>query len=121
MNTKALINIAAELFVQPTYRERFIHEASKKPGKLMARVCHDIESVFDSRFDGEQFKYVESDACLLFTMTGRQSKTTWGEAMQLVQRGGGGILVIDGSGRKFFAQSEGFPPPRQFAGSVEVD
>jgi len=117
-NTKELVTTAAELFVQPAYRARFVHEALNKPGRVMARVCHDIENVFQSRFQSGQCKYVEADACLLFTLTGERKVATWGEAMRVVQRGGGGILIIDGSGKCFLAQAEGFPPPRHFGGNA---
>ena len=84
----------------------------------MARVCHDIDNVFEKRFENAQCKYQESDACVLFTLTGDKKNTTWGEAMQVVKQGGGGVLILDASGKKFFAQSEGFPPPKQFGGSA---
>jgi hypothetical protein len=50
MDAKRTLITAAELFVQPAFRERFVHEAMRKPGKLMTRIAHDIESVFESQF-----------------------------------------------------------------------
>ena len=118
MNITEAISTAASLFVLPAYRERFVLEASKKPGKLMSRVCHHIDEVFERRFSGGSCQYVEGDACVLFTLTGERTVTTWRDAMRLVQLGGGGVFIVDGAGRKFFAQSEGFPPSRQFGGNA---
>ncbi len=55
---------------------------------------------------------------MFFDLTGRQKVTTWRDAMDAVQTGGGGVLIIDESGRRFFAQAEGFPPPDSFAGDA---
>jgi len=36
----------AENFVVSSFRERFVHEAIRKPGKLQGRICHAIHEVF---------------------------------------------------------------------------
>lgn len=118
MDAKNALITAAELFVQPAFRERFVHEGVKKPAKLMRRIAHDIESVFENQFVGVNIAFHEADFCWIYSLTGRLKATTWGEARTLVDIGGGGVLIIDVSGRKFFAQSEGFPPPKQCAGDL---
>jgi hypothetical protein len=118
MDIEAALRIASDHFVLHERRDRFIHEAKKKPAKLMARVCHDIESLFDERFQNEICAYRQSDRCMLFKLTGRMEVTTWREAMETAQRGGGGILIIDESGKRFYAESEGFPAPKQYAGNA---
>lgn len=85
----------------------------------MARVCHDIESLFEERFKNGSCSFLGSNGCLLFTLVGHMTFTTWDEAMKTVERGGGGgYLIIDESGRHFFAQAEGSPPPVKFAGDA---
>lgn len=118
MEVEAALLVASENFVLLERRDRFVHEARKKPEKLMARVCHEIEMLFESRFLGGSCSFPEGDGCILYTLTGRVSKSTWGEAMKAVALGGGGFLIIDESGKRFFAQSEGFPPPKHYAADV---
>lgn len=117
MDERATIEAAASRFVRAAFRERFVHEALKKPERLMARVAHEIDAVFERRFRGGRPGPAASGACLLFELTGRRRVTTWRDAMDQVGRGGGGFLVIAESGRCFFAEAEGEPPPAHYAGS----
>jgi hypothetical protein len=119
MNMETALLIASRNFVVPERRDRFIHEARKKPAKLMVRVCHEIETLFENRFRNGKCTFKESNECLLFTLTGQITTTTWLEAMKTVGQGGGGILIIDETGERFFAQSEGYPPPIQFSGDAD--
>jgi len=120
MNVQNTLLSASRNFVVSELRDRFVHEGLKKPEKLMARVCHEIETLFESRFRNGKYSFNDSDACVLFTLTGRMTITTWLEATKTVSQGGGGILIIDETGSRFFAQSEGFPPPCQFSGEVSL-
>ncbi len=40
--------------------------------------------------------------------------------MKIVQMGGGGYLIVDQNGYKFYAESEGEPPPEKYAGYVKL-
>jgi len=40
--------------------------------------------------------------------------------METVKLGGGGVLISDATGYRFFAQSEGYPPRRQFYGHLRA-
>lgn len=116
MDIKRPITVAANKFVLKNFRERFVHEATKKPAKLMKRVCHEIESVFEDRFFNRVPNYPENEKCFLFDLSGHLSILSWKDAMEVVGIGGGGILIIDESGSRFFAQSEGFPPDKHYFG-----
>ncbi len=118
MNLETALVSASQYFVRKEHRERFIHEATRKPEKLMARVCHQIDQLFEDRFSGKTCAPCITNECIIFTLTGRMKISTWSEALEIVERGGGGFLVIDETGKHFLAQSEGFPPPSQFAGDA---
>ena len=74
-----ILKAFSKSFVNERYQERFVHEALKKPDKLLGRICH-----------------------------------------QMNHHGGGGYLVVNSTGSKFYAQAEGFPPPETYAGSLQT-
>jgi len=113
---KALETFAGR-FVKKAFQGRMVHEATRKPDKLMARVCAQIADVFEDRFKNGACVLEPDDQCFLFEMTGRVRETTWSAAAQhMNEYGGGGYLVIEATGHKFYAQSEGFPPPQTYSG-----
>ncbi len=116
MEPKEALEIAARAFVQRSFQERFVHEALKKPDRLMRRICHEIDSVFVSDFLNGTVDFERPSKCFVFELTGRFSSLSWKEAKKVVSMGGGGVLIIDESGTSFFAQTEGFPPHKQYAG-----
>lgn len=118
MDDRSAIEAAAQRFVLAPFRDRFVHEALRKPARLMTRIAHQIDAVFERRFRGGSTACPAKAPCLFFELTGRRQSTTWGLAMDLVRRGGGGVLLIDASGRSFFAQAEGEPPPTWYAGDA---
>ena len=108
----------ARHFVQSHYRERFLHDARRRPEKLDSKVSHASADIFEPRTLGGSVQYDDADPCLFFFRSGFINMP-WGEAMRRIEaHGGGGYLVIDATGRKFFAQSEGFPPPQTHAGQA---
>jgi hypothetical protein len=118
MNEDQAFSNAAANFVKHEVRERFVHEARKKPAKLIGRIAHDIESVFQSKFRDGGCSQCGDDECLILSINGRIEQSSWRAAQARISQGGGGILVIDASGRSFVAQSEGFPPKIQYGGSA---
>jgi len=115
-DNNALATFASN-FVQQHYRDRFLHEAVKKPMRLSARICHELSGILLPQYRCGRVQFSPADKCFSFTKL-RFEATTWGEAMRRVDAGGGGHLIIDGTGRKFFADSEGFPPPETYAGGA---
>ena len=117
MLTSEALRICAAKFVKHQFRDRFVHEAIKKPERLMARVCTRISDVFEDRFRNGPCTLRPEDPCFLFGLTGRYQQINWSGALQHINNyGGGGYLVIDATGHRFYAQSEGFPPPETYAG-----
>lgn len=104
-------------FVLKEYRNRCVVDALKKPEKLMKKICHDISEVFPKQYSNGQIGFTNQDNCFFFDLTGRMEELTWEEVHNKIKTiGGGGYLVIEKSGNKFYAQSEGNPPPEIYAG-----
>lgn len=99
----------AKNFVKSHYQTRCIHDALKKPNKLMAKICHKTSEVFDNKYKDNSILYEDDADCYFWELTGHMQKTTWSVAMETVEMGGGGYLIIELGGNKFYAQSEGQP------------
>jgi hypothetical protein len=87
MEPKEALEIAAKAFVQRSFQERFVHEALKKPDRLMRRICHEIDSVFVSEFLNRTVDFERPSKCFVFELTGRLSSLSWKEAKKLVSMG----------------------------------
>jgi hypothetical protein len=115
MNIEETLKLCAENFVVKDFRERFVHEALKKPARLNTRVSHEIEKVFDTRFRNGAARYAPADECIVFAGS-RAEKSTWAKASGRFGCGGG-ILVIGMGGHVFYAESEGEPVSVVYAGN----
>lgn len=104
MGTESILKEFAEEFVEKHFRERFLHEAKKRPRDLHTRICHGIEKVFNPKYLGCPIQYQAEDKCLVLSGN-RLEATTW--ALAEHQMGlGNGLLIIDATGRKFYAETE---------------
>jgi hypothetical protein len=117
MNTKVL-HIATLNFVETTFRDRFVHEASKKPSKLRARVCHEINRVFQARYKAGLVRGLAGESWYLLDNNTAFRQCSWGEVSSLM-RLGIGILAISENGDKFYAESEDSSGMEVWAGEVE--
>lgn len=115
MKNKETLEAFAANFVIPEMRERFVHEAIKKPKKLHARICHGIEEVFPSKYKENVVPFAPDGPCLFIGWRQALEELTWSDASKEAGLGGG-ILIIDISGRKFYAESEGAPHVHSWAG-----
>ncbi len=116
MDRLEVLSTFAETFVTPELRDRFVHEAIKKAEKLHYRICHRMDGLFPEQYRNASVQYEESDHCLLLSSkTAALVETTWGEAAKELGMGGG-VLIIDGSGKKFLAEGEGCPKVEFWAG-----
>jgi hypothetical protein len=113
--SNTLITFAGR-FVKEEFRERFLHEAMKKPKDLHQRICHDIEKIFDNSYKGRAAPFQAQDQCLLLGWSSPFTATSWDEAKAKIDQGGGGYLVIKSDGSAFYAEAEGYPA-LAFAGS----
>jgi len=108
MDTTEILTNFAALFVNKSFRSRFVHEALNKPQRLQSRICHRITDVFPDKYRDCRVQWKPEAGCLLLGFPSAIYETTWGEAAKIMNVGGG-ILVIDASGRKFYAETEGEP------------
>jgi hypothetical protein len=115
MTPAETIQAFAITFVNREFCDRFIHEAMKKPTKLHARVCHRIEELFPPQYRNRSVQFDPMAPCLLLGWGHGLQETTWAEAHKQTGRGGG-ILIIDMSGKKFYAETEGMPKSEVWAG-----
>ena len=119
MTSKEILETFASTFVSKDYQSRFVHDALKKPVKLMNKICHDISYVFPEKFLNCNIDFDKQEKCLFYIISGHMTETTWGDAMNQIKKyGSGGYLVIDANGGKFYAEPEGEPPFATYAGTT---
>ena len=101
-----LVTFAAN-HVKRSFRERFLHEAINKNGKLQSRICHTIEDVFADSYRDGSCPFGPDEACIPITGTGVESfeDYRW-EEVQSAATPGFGLLVISADGSKFYAETE---------------
>lgn len=97
----------AENFVVSSFRERFVHEAIRKPGKLQSRICHTIHEVFAETYLSKVCPFRPEDSCIPITGTGVESlkEDLWSNVERSATCGFG-LLVIAPDGTKFSAETE---------------
>ncbi|WP_140637502.1 hypothetical protein [Methylibium rhizosphaerae] len=100
------LQLFAAAFVSKPFRERFVHEALKKPGKLHERVCHRIEEIFAPQYKNGTVQFNPEEPCLLLGVRQSPQETTWNQVQGQVGLGAG-LLVIALSATKFYAETEG--------------
>jgi hypothetical protein len=105
----------ASHFVKEGLRDRFVHEALAKPTELHARICHRIAEVFPDEFRNGSTDFQTHESCLVLGRQPYLEETTWFEASRQLCLGDG-VLVIDRSGEKFYAETEGSPISEVWAG-----
>jgi hypothetical protein len=99
----------AKTFVKKPFRDRFVHEAIKKPNDLHRRICHDISKVFDDTFKDKNISFSNDEKCLFLGWSKPVVQITWKEAKETMSTGGGGYLVIKADGTGFYAETEAYP------------
>jgi hypothetical protein len=102
-------------FVKESLRDRFVYEALSKPTILHVRICHRIAEVFPEEFRNGFIQFTPDESCLVLGRKPYLEETTWCEASRQLCLGEG-VLVIDRSGEKFYAETEGSPISEVWAG-----
>jgi len=110
MDKSEILAAFATRFVRKEFRERFLHEAAKKPTDLHRRVCHELEKIFDVSYKGGNMPFYAGDQCLFLGWSSPISILSWEEAKARIAAGGGGYLAIKSDGSAFYAEAEGYPP-----------
>ncbi len=109
MGHREILTLFASRFVQKPFRERFVHEALKRPVDLHRRICHDIEKVFDAKYREGSVPLKDEDNCLFLGWFSTLTVTTWKKAKEEMSGGGGGYLVIKTDASSFYAETEAYP------------
>ncbi len=115
MTLTETLNAFASDFVKESLRERFVHEALTKPTKLHARICSRITEVFPEEFRNGSIQFEADESCLILGRKPYLEEARWCEASRQLCLGDG-VLVIDRSGEKFYAETEGAPISEVWAG-----
>ena len=105
MRDRAAFEVFASTFIRPDFRDRFLHEAVKKPEKLLSRVCHRPDDLFEASLVNGKCSYQPSESCLILSSPAGFKASTWGEAQRAMGLGDG-MLVIGIDGGKFYAETE---------------
>ena len=119
MSNTELFEVFSTRFVRPEFRDRFVHEAVKKPEKLHARICHSIGDLFEDSLANGQCVFNDAEPCMLLSGLKGFRAATGAEARRLMGLGDG-LLVIGSGGGKFYAETEaskGAPSVSYGAGS----
>lgn len=106
-NCLEILHAFAARHVIRDFRERFLHEAFKKPGKLQTRICHTIGEVFADSYRGGSCPFAPDDICIPITATGIDSfkEYCWDELRNKATPSFG-LLVISPDGNRFYAETE---------------
>ena len=105
MDSKPALEAFAQRYVVAGFRERFVHEAMKRPEKLHSRICHSIEDVLPASFAGNPAPFSSEDQCLVLEGSRGFRATTWGALRRQVGLGEG-LLVVGNDGSRFYAETE---------------
>ena len=106
----------ADACVVSSIRERFIHEALKRPSKLHERICHHTAELLEPRFCGGSTTFNPEEQCLILRDVTGFKEIAWKEIERSVE-GFGGILVISLSRSRFYCESESSPRRQVWAGA----
>lgn len=110
MSSREVLAAFADRFVEPRLRDRFVHEALKKPQALHRRICHDIAELFGDQYRGRSAPFADSEAFLFLGWSTPLESMDWRTAKKRMSAGGGGYLAIKADGSAFYAETEGYPP-----------
>jgi hypothetical protein len=114
-----ILEAFASTFIRPAFRDRFAHEAAKKLGKLLDRVCHNAGELFEAALVNGSCSYESFESCFILSDARGFKAATWAEACRVMGLGDG-LLVIGADGAKFYAETEASrsAPSVVFAGAV---
>ncbi len=105
MDRNSALEAFAQRYVVASFRERFLHEAAKRPEKLHSRICHNIGEVLPAAFAAGHAPFSTDDPCFVLEDSRGFRETTWG-ALQRNIGLGEGFLVVGKDGSQFYAETE---------------
>jgi hypothetical protein len=93
-------------FVVPSYRERFVHEAMKKPQRLATRICHSIGEVLSQSYLSDSISFDPQDESVPISGTDMDlQECSWVDLSPYVRRGAG-VLIASKACDRFYAETE---------------
>lgn len=96
----------AARFVASEFRERFVHEAMKKPQRLATRVCHSIEEVLSGSYLPDENPFGPQDVCVpIFGTDLNLQECRWMDLTCYVGHGAG-VLIASMACDRFYAETE---------------
>jgi len=99
-----VLQLFTQRYVRTPFSARFVHEATKNPGQLHARICHDIERVFAEQWRAKPQSLPALGKLYVLCNTGFTLQTWSGDWTELALADGG-LLIAEG-GNWFWARSE---------------
>lgn len=105
MDHRPIFEAFASAFVMPAFRDRFVHEALKRPDTLLARVCHTPGDLFEASLARGRCSFELSEPCLILSSPRGFRSSRWAEAHRAMGLGDG-FLVVGVAGAKFYAETE---------------
>jgi hypothetical protein len=112
---QAVVSFFAEHCIAPECRDRFIHEAAKRPDRLHGRICHHAAETFQPRFLSGSVAFAHDERCLFLESAKGFHESSWSEINRKTGLHGG-LLVLSLEESKFYAESEGSPKVQVWAG-----
>lgn len=96
-------------------RDRFMHEAVKRPEKLLERIGHHAPDLFLEAFRGGQVTFAADEPCLVLDSAKGFQEMAW---QDIEAKSGlyGGLLIIALRSPKFYAETEASPKIEIWAG-----
>lgn len=94
--------------VQAPMRERFVHEAAKRPDKLDKRICHHAHELFLAKVHNGKVTFVADEPCLVLNSTKGFQEMLWRD-IEGKTGSYGGPLAISLKLQKFYAETEAPP------------
>lgn len=103
---EAVLTVFAARFVILSYRERFVHEAMKKPQRLATRICHSIGEVLSQSYLADSLSFDPKDECVPISGTDLNlQECCWVDLSPYVRRGTG-VLIASKACDRFYAETE---------------
>lgn len=116
MQHSAALSLFIAKCVKEPLRDRFMHEAVKRPEKLHERICHHAQDLFLEKFRGGQVAFAADEPCLVLDPAKGFQEMAW-QMIEAKTELYGGLLVIALLAPKFYVETEASPKIDIWAGN----
>ncbi len=94
--------------VEAPMRERFVHEAAKRPDKLAKRICHHTHELFMAKFHNGKVTFDADEPCLALNSTKGFQEMLWKNIEGKIGSYSG-LLISSLQSPQFYAGTEAPP------------